>query len=259
MEVPIELCQSAKVYKSDPIRRNVLLGLLLMIYAFSIPFCYYTAGEPRKAAMIAAQKLADEKWALESSSAAAAANTLRATTALLTTDYMNTNDTTNNSNTTINDDNSSLHKLDNEVNDQLLDIDKEIFDNSNNDYDNNFISINELSGTLVEMDSSGLIDIDSDTNDIFNANNNYIGGAGGHDNNDYNSKLGVKKKSMGGGNYHEDEFDIDHVVSFDSSADAKRYDTTTITITTTNTSATICNTNSFSYDDDNYHNYYNLN
>ena len=256
MEVPIELCQSAKVYKSDPIRRYVLLGLLLMIYAFSIPFCYYTAGEPRKAAMIAAQKLADEKWALESSSAAAAANTLRATTALLTTDYMNTNNnvTTNNSNATINDDNSSLHKLDNEVNDQLLDIDKAIFDNSNNNYDDNFISINELSGTLVEMDSSGLIDIDSDTNDIFNANNNYIGGSGGHDN-DYNSKLGVKK-SMGGGNHHEDEFDIDHVVSFDSSADTKGYDTT-ITITTTNSSATICNTNTFSYDD-NYHNYNNL-
>jgi hypothetical protein len=240
MEVPIELCQSAKVYKSDPIRRYVLLGLLLMIYAFSIPFCYYTAGEPRKAAMIAAQKLADEKWALESSSAAAAAITLRATTALLTTDYMNTtNDTTNNNNTTINnDDNSSLHKLDNEVNDQLLDIDKAIFDNSNNNYDDNFISINELSGTLVEMDSSGLIDIDSDTNDMLNANNNYIGGA------DYNSKLGVKK-SMGGGNHHEDEFDIDHVVSFDSSADAKGYDTT-IAITTTNTSATICYTNTFS-------------
>lgn len=255
MEVPIELCQSAKVYKSDPIRRYVLLGLLLMIYAFSIPFCYYTAGEPRKAAMIAAQKLADEKWALESSSAAAAANTLRAT------DYMNTNDTTNDSNTTINDDNnnsSSLHGIDNKFNDQLLDIDKANNDNSNNNYDDNFISLNELSGTLVEMDSSGLIDIDSDTNDIFNANNNYIGGAGGHDNDDYNSKLGVKK-SMGSGNHHEDEFDIDHVVSFDSSADTKGYDTTTITISTTNTTATTCNTNTFHMMIINYHNYNNLN
>lgn len=235
MEVPIELCQSAKVYKSDPIRRYVLLGLLLMIYAFSIPFCYYTAGEPRKAAMIAAQKLADEKWALESSSAAAA-TTVRAT---------NTNDTTNDSNITINDDNnnsSSLHSLKNNFNDQLLDIDKEIIENSNNNYDDNFISINELSGTLVEMDSSGLIDIDSDTNDIFNANNNYIGGGGGHDDG-YNSKLGVKK-SIGGGNHYEDEFDIDHVVSFDSSADTKGYDTT-ITISTTNTTATTCNTNTF--------------
>jgi hypothetical protein len=154
---------------------------------------------------------------------------------------MNTNDTTNDSNTTINDDNNnsrSLHSLDNKFNDQLLDIDKAINDNSNNNYEDNFISINELSGTLVEMDSSGLIDIDSDTNDIFNANNNYIGGAGGHDNDDYNSKLSVKK-SMGSGNHHEDEFDIDHVVSFDSSADAKGYDTTTITtISTTNTTAT---------------------
>lgn len=68
MEVPIELCQSAKVYRKDPIRRYVLLSVLVAIYAISIPFCYFTAGEPRKAAMIAAQKLADEKWALESSS-----------------------------------------------------------------------------------------------------------------------------------------------------------------------------------------------
>ena len=68
MEVPIELCQSAKVYRKDPIRRYLLLSILIVIYAISIPFCYFTAGEPRKAAMIAAQKLADEKWALESSS-----------------------------------------------------------------------------------------------------------------------------------------------------------------------------------------------
>ena len=35
------------------------------MYAVVLPFCYLTAGEPRKAAMIAAQKLADEKWANE--------------------------------------------------------------------------------------------------------------------------------------------------------------------------------------------------
>eukprot|EP01031_Cornospumella_fuschlensis_P038870 gene38870-47281_t len=32
------------------------------MYAVSIPFCYFTAGDPRKAAMIQAQKIADEKW-----------------------------------------------------------------------------------------------------------------------------------------------------------------------------------------------------
>ena len=212
MEVPIELCQSAKVYKSDPIRRYVLLGVLLIIYAFSIPFCYYTAGEPRKAAMIAAQKLADEKWALESSSAAA------------TTDNINSNNATNGDIFNHYDDgnnSSSLHSFDGEnskFNDQPI-------DNNNNDNGDNFISINELSGTLVEMDSSGLIDIDSDTNDIFNANNNYIGGGGGHDDHDDDGgKLGAKKSIGGGGPYHEDEFDIDHAVSFDSSADAKGYD-----------------------------------
>jgi hypothetical protein len=38
---------------------------MVAMYAVVIPFCFYTAGEPRKAAMIAAQKLADEKWAKE--------------------------------------------------------------------------------------------------------------------------------------------------------------------------------------------------
>ena len=43
----------------------VLFVLFLAMYAVVLPFCYLTAGEPRKAAMIAAQKLADEKWANE--------------------------------------------------------------------------------------------------------------------------------------------------------------------------------------------------
>lgn len=65
MEVPIEQCTSAKVYKPDPVRRILLLVSLIAMYAISIPFCYLTAGEPRKTAMIQAQKLADEKWAAE--------------------------------------------------------------------------------------------------------------------------------------------------------------------------------------------------
>jgi hypothetical protein len=67
MEVPIELCKSAKVYRKDPIRRTILALVLVALYAFAIPYCYMTAGEPRKAAMIHSQKLADEQWALEAS------------------------------------------------------------------------------------------------------------------------------------------------------------------------------------------------
>jgi hypothetical protein len=56
---------SYRVYKASTTRRMVLFVLFLAMYAVVLPFCYLTAGEPRKAAMIAAQKLADEKWANE--------------------------------------------------------------------------------------------------------------------------------------------------------------------------------------------------
>lgn len=71
MEVPIELCNSAKVYRKDPVRRSVLAAILVVLYAISIPFCINTAGHPRRDAMIQAQKLSDEKWAMESSAAEA--------------------------------------------------------------------------------------------------------------------------------------------------------------------------------------------
>lgn len=71
MEVPIELCNSAKVYRKDPIRRSVLAAILVVLYAISIPYCINTAGQPRRDAMVQAQKLSDEKWAMESSSAEA--------------------------------------------------------------------------------------------------------------------------------------------------------------------------------------------
>lgn len=67
MEVPIELCTSAKVYRPDSRRRFFIFSLIVALYAWSLPYCYYTAGEPRKIAMEQAQKLADEKWALETS------------------------------------------------------------------------------------------------------------------------------------------------------------------------------------------------
>ena len=67
MEVPIELCNSAKVYRKDPIRSSLFAAVLVALYAFSIPYCINTAGEPRRVAMISAQKLADENWAKEAS------------------------------------------------------------------------------------------------------------------------------------------------------------------------------------------------
>ena len=76
------------------------------------------------------------------------------------------------------------------------------------------------------MDTSGLIDNDSDTTDIFNANNNYhqhhdINDGGSSHDDIYNSKYS-NKRIRGG---HEDEFEIDPIVSFDSSADNnKGYD-----------------------------------
>jgi cation-transporting ATPase 13A1 len=65
MEIPIEFCVSARAYKAAPTRRIFLASLLIALYAAVIPYCYLTAGEPRKAAMISAQKIADEKWASE--------------------------------------------------------------------------------------------------------------------------------------------------------------------------------------------------
>ena len=66
MEVPIDGCVSAKVYKPAPVKRIILLSVLVAIYAVVLPFCYTTAGDPRRAAVINAQQLADEKWAAES-------------------------------------------------------------------------------------------------------------------------------------------------------------------------------------------------
>lgn len=43
------------------------MAILVALYAFSIPYCINTAGEPRRIAMVQAQKLADEQWAQEAS------------------------------------------------------------------------------------------------------------------------------------------------------------------------------------------------
>jgi hypothetical protein len=67
MNIPIEHCKSAKVFKVAPVRRGVLLAVLLCMYAFTLPFCYNTAGMPRAMAIERAQRLEDEKWASEAS------------------------------------------------------------------------------------------------------------------------------------------------------------------------------------------------
>lgn len=65
MDVPIESNKSAHVYKPAPFRRVVLLSIIVAIYAMVVPYCYMTAGEPRKAAALSAQELADKRWAVE--------------------------------------------------------------------------------------------------------------------------------------------------------------------------------------------------
>ena len=66
MNVPIEQCTSAACYRPAPVRRYTLLALLVALYAWSVPFCYNTVGEPRAAAILRAQRLDDEKWAEQS-------------------------------------------------------------------------------------------------------------------------------------------------------------------------------------------------
>ena len=63
MNVPIEQCRSAHVYKSAPIRRIFYLIGILCLYALSIPYCLNTVGEPRAAAISRAQDKDDAKWA----------------------------------------------------------------------------------------------------------------------------------------------------------------------------------------------------
>lgn len=73
----------------------LLTALIVLLYAVSIPYCYITSGEPRKIAMIHAQKLADEKWEreiLENAASNANNSTLTNTTqALLTSQVSNRN------------------------------------------------------------------------------------------------------------------------------------------------------------------------
>jgi hypothetical protein len=66
MNVPIEQCTSAACYKPAPVRRYAFAALLVALYAWSLPFCYNTVGEPRAAAILRYQRLDDEKWATQS-------------------------------------------------------------------------------------------------------------------------------------------------------------------------------------------------
>lgn len=51
------------VYRPSTFKRLAWLSLLVALYAITIPFCYNTAGDPRRAAALAAQEKADKKWA----------------------------------------------------------------------------------------------------------------------------------------------------------------------------------------------------
>ena len=62
MDAPVEGMKRGTVYRASQVKRMVLLSLLVALYAIVLPFCYNTAGEPRKAAALSAQEKADEKW-----------------------------------------------------------------------------------------------------------------------------------------------------------------------------------------------------
>ena len=62
-QVPIMgMTKPGYIYKPSNPRRLFLITLIVALYAIVLPYCYNTAGEPRAAAAIAAQKIADEKW-----------------------------------------------------------------------------------------------------------------------------------------------------------------------------------------------------
>lgn len=63
--MPIEECVSARVYKPANHRKVLIWGVIIAMYSAAVPFCYNTAGEARAAAIIQAQKLADERWEAE--------------------------------------------------------------------------------------------------------------------------------------------------------------------------------------------------
>ena len=65
MEVPIEECSSAHVYKASSVKKWLIYAIIAALYAVSVPFCYKTAGDARAAAIIQAQRLADERWEAE--------------------------------------------------------------------------------------------------------------------------------------------------------------------------------------------------
>ena len=52
-----ELLSFCRVYKASGMRKTVIFSIIIALYAVTLPFCYNTAGEPRAAAMLHAQKL----------------------------------------------------------------------------------------------------------------------------------------------------------------------------------------------------------
>jgi hypothetical protein len=59
-----------RVYKSSGIRHTLIFSVIVVLYAIALPFCYRTAGEPRAAAMLHAQKLGEDSCLCTHSSSA---------------------------------------------------------------------------------------------------------------------------------------------------------------------------------------------
>jgi hypothetical protein len=98
MDIPCEGNKAARLYKKAPFRRVLLAAVLLALYAVVIPYCLFTAGEPRKAAVISAQELADKRWAAE---AARLAGNLTAAEAALLANSTSSSSTSGDSTTSL--------------------------------------------------------------------------------------------------------------------------------------------------------------
>ena len=61
--LPVEGMKTpGRLYNKSSFKSTLLLSVIIALYAVVLPYCYNTAGEPRAAAAIAAQEMADDKW-----------------------------------------------------------------------------------------------------------------------------------------------------------------------------------------------------
>jgi cation-transporting ATPase 13A1 len=62
MEVPVEGMKRGRVYHSSGTKQIFFISIIILLYSIVLPYCYQTAGEPRRLAAISAQEKFDAKW-----------------------------------------------------------------------------------------------------------------------------------------------------------------------------------------------------